>query len=63
QFSDLWRGWRKKTEEQDDSKRFVKWRLSDKGKEKAEIGITVHAHHKYPHKLGRRTYAGLKEKM
>ncbi|MCL7048299.1 hypothetical protein MKW94_028003 [Papaver nudicaule] len=88
QFSELWRGWRKRTAakyvtpfekdrkklksippnlrgfvEQDDWKKFVKWRFSDEGKEKSKIGIEVHANHKYPHRLGRRTYAGLKEKM
>ncbi|RZC94190.1 hypothetical protein C5167_021435 [Papaver somniferum] len=88
QFSDLWRGWRKRTAakhvtpfeksrkklknvpsdlrgfvEQEEWKEFVKRRLSDKGKELSEIGRTVQAHHKYPHRMGRRTYAGLKDKL
>ncbi|XP_026456010.1 uncharacterized protein LOC113356976 [Papaver somniferum] len=88
QFSDLWRGWRKRTAakhvtpfeksrkklknvpsdlrgfvEQEEWKEFVKRRLSDKGKELSEIGKTVQAHHKYPHRMGRRTYAGLKDKL
>ncbi|XP_026441383.1 uncharacterized protein LOC113340457 [Papaver somniferum] len=77
QFSDLWRGWRKRTAakhvtpfeksrkklknvpsdlrgfvEQEEWIEFVKRRLSDKGKELSEIGKTVQAHHKYPHRMG-----------
>ncbi|RZC47115.1 hypothetical protein C5167_040065 [Papaver somniferum] len=48
--------------EQEEWKEFVKRRLSDKGKELSEIGKTVQSHHKYPHRMGRRTYAGLKDK-
>ncbi|KAI3981052.1 hypothetical protein MKX01_036598, partial [Papaver californicum] len=49
--------------DQEEWKRFVKWRLSEKGKELSDIGKAVQAHHKYPHRMGRRTYAGLKEKL
>ncbi|OVA05618.1 Transposase [Macleaya cordata] len=49
--------------DRDDWDKFVKWRLSNASKELSTIASDACTQNKYPHRLGRLGYAGLKEKL